>query len=92
MNKKKNPRTTYDVRRTSYVKVVVTLKKSVLDPQGQAVQHALESLRFKGISGVRMGKYIEIAFDGKGKDPKAAVRQMCEKLLANSVIEQYEIL
>jgi phosphoribosylformylglycinamidine synthase len=74
------------------VRVVVTLKKSVLDPQGQAVQHALESLGFKGISGVRMGKYIEITFDGKGKDQKAAVRQMCEKLLANPVIEQYEIL
>ena len=73
------------------VKVVVTLKKSVLDPQGQAVQHALESLGFKGIAGVRMGKYIEITLDGKGKDQKAVVLQMCEKLLANPIIEEYHI-
>lgn len=74
------------------VRIVVTLKKSVLDPQGQTVQHALESLGFKGISGVRMGKYIEIAFNGKASNTKVAVEKMCEKLLANPVIEQYEIL
>ena len=77
--------------RNKKIKVVVTLKKSVLDPQGQAVQHALESLGFKGIGGVRMGKYIEIMLNGKNKDSKAAVRQMCEKLLANPIIEEYHI-
>ncbi len=74
------------------VRVVVTLKKSVLDPQGQTVQHALESLGFKGIAGVRMGKYVEVIFNGKSQNPKAAAEKMCEKLLANPVIEQYEIL
>ena len=77
--------------RNKKIKVVVTLKKSVLDPQGQAVQHALESLGFKGIEGVRMGKYIEITFNGRDRDSKAAARQMCEKLLANPIIEEYHI-
>ncbi len=77
---------------TDKVRIVVTLKKSVLDPQGQTVQHALESLGFKGIACVRMGKYIEVAFNGKSENPKQAAEKMCKKLLANPVIEQYEIL
>ena len=89
---KENKRTTYDLRRTTNVRIVVTLKKSVLDPQGQTVQHALESLGFKGIAGVRMGKYVEVTFNGKSENPKVAAQKMCEKLLANPVIEQYEIL
>ncbi len=93
---KRQKRTTDDRRQTTKrntkIRVVVTLKKSVLDPQGQTVQHALESLGFKGIACVRMGKYIEVAFNGKSENPKQSAEKMCKKLLANPVIEQYEIL
>jgi len=73
-------------------KVHVTLKNGVLDPQGKAVQHALGALGFGGVDEVRQGKYIEL--DLAETDAGAArehVRQMCEKLLANTVIEDYEI-
>ena len=72
------------------VKVYVTLKKSVLDPQGKAVQQALSSLGFPEVKDVRMGKYIELDL-GSADKPKAEekVRAMCEKLLANIVIEEY---
>jgi len=73
-------------------KVHVTLKSGVLDPQGKAVQHALSSLGFDGVDGVRQGKYIEL--DLQETDPKkaeAAVKTMCEKLLANTVIENYAV-
>ena len=73
-------------------KIHVTLKEGVLDPQGKAVQHALGSLGFGGVNGVRQGKYIEI--DLAEKDPKKAkteVEAMCRKLLANTVIENYAI-
>ncbi len=93
---KRQKRTTDDRRQTTKrdtkIRVVVTLKKSVLDPQGQTVQHALESLGFKGISGVRMGKYIEVTFNGKSGNPKQTAEKMCEELLVNPVIEEYEIL
>jgi phosphoribosylformylglycinamidine synthase len=74
------------------VKVHVTLKPGVLDPQGTAIGHALGSLGFAGASNVRQGKYIE--FDLAETDPKAAretAKAMCEKLLANTVIENYAI-
>jgi phosphoribosylformylglycinamidine synthase PurS subunit len=73
-------------------KVHVTLKNGVLDPQGKAVQHALGALGFGGVDEVRQGKYIEL--DLAETDADAArehVEQMCEKLLANTVIEDYEI-
>lgn len=73
-------------------RVLVTLKRSVLDPQGQAVTRALGSLGFDEVKGVRLGKVIEVDLDPK--DPAAArarVEQMCEKLLANTVIEEYRI-
>jgi phosphoribosylformylglycinamidine synthase len=73
-------------------KVHVTLKNGVLDPQGKAIAHALETLGFKGVAGVRQGKYIEIEL--QETDPtkaKAAVEAMCQKLLANTVIENYSI-
>jgi phosphoribosylformylglycinamidine synthase len=73
-------------------KIHVTLKNGVLDPQGKAVQHALDALGFSGIDGVRQGKYIEL--DLTEKDPAKAhgeVDAMCRKLLANTVIENYEI-
>lgn len=71
-------------------KVYVTLKRSVLDPQGKAVQHALSSLGFGEVKDVRMGKYIELDL-GTAEKAKAEekVRAMCEKLLANTVIEEY---
>lgn len=73
-------------------RVHVTLKEGVLDPQGEAVRHALGSLGFEGVGGVRMGKVIEL--DLAEADPDAArarVREMCEKLLANTVIETYSV-
>jgi phosphoribosylformylglycinamidine synthase len=72
-------------------KVYVTLKKSVLDPQGKAVQHALSAMGFNEVKDVRMGKYIELEL---GDIPKAQAEQkiktMSEKLLANTVIEEYQ--
>ena len=72
--------------------VHVTLKNGVLDPQGKAIQHALETLGFSGIDGVRQGKFIELdlAETDAGK-AEVAVKEMCEKLLANTVIESYRI-
>ena len=82
-------------------RVHVTLKPGVLDPQGKAIAHALEALGFDGVADVRQGKYIEIDLkDGPGGDDSAGgaearagdrVREMCEKLLANTVIENYRI-
>jgi len=73
-------------------KVHVTLKSGVLDPQGEAVRHALGSMGFDGIEGVRQGKVIELEL--AETDPASArtkVEQMCEKLLANTVIENYDV-
>ncbi len=70
----------------------ITLKNGVLDPQGKAIEHALGGLGFGGINQVRQGKYIEI--DLAETDPAKArtvLEEMCEKLLANTVIENYEI-
>ncbi|MCY4178977.1 MAG: phosphoribosylformylglycinamidine synthase subunit PurS [Litoreibacter sp.] len=70
-------------------KVHVMLKNGVLDPQGEAVKHALGSLGFQGVEGVRQGKVIELDLaDGTSE---ATVKDMCEKLLANTVIESYSI-
>lgn len=74
------------------VKVHVMLKDGVLDPQGEAVRHALDALGFDGIDSVRQGKVIELEL--AESDPEKArhsVMQMCEKLLANTVIESYRI-
>lgn len=73
-------------------RVTVTLKNGVLDPQGQAIEGSLASLGFRGISGVRQGKVFDLVLDGT--DVEAARTQltgMCEKLLANTVIENYQI-
>ncbi len=73
-------------------RVTVMLKTGVLDPQGEAVRHALGTLGFSGVSGVRQGKVIEL--DLTGTDKAAAeteVKAMCEKLLANTVIESYRV-
>jgi len=70
-------------------RVHVMLKNGVLDPQGEAVRHALGSLGFEGVNGVRQGKVIELDL-ADGTD-EATVTEMCEKLLANTVIESYTV-
>ena len=73
-------------------RVVVTLKKSVLDPQGQAVSRALGALGFPEVKDVRLGKIIELEVEGKDvAEARKRLAQMCEKLLANTVIEEYRI-
>lgn len=73
-------------------RVHVMLKNGVLDPQGEAVRHALGSLGFDGVEGVRQGKVIELDLAGTDKAAaEATVTEMCEKLLANTVIESYTI-
>ncbi|HLY57652.1 MAG TPA: phosphoribosylformylglycinamidine synthase subunit PurS [Stellaceae bacterium] len=74
------------------IKVHVTLKPGVLDPQGSAIAHALGTLGFAGVESVRQGKYIELEL--AESDPQAALesaRTMCERLLANTVIENYAV-
>lgn len=71
-------------------KVYVTLKNGVLDPQGKAVQHSLESIGHKDVQDVRIGKFIEIKLSDMSKtEAEKKVKEMCEKLLANTVIENY---
>jgi phosphoribosylformylglycinamidine synthase PurS subunit len=75
------------------VSVIITLKKDVLDPQGKVIHKTLDGMNFKGINNVRQGKYFEI--DTKENDKKKAeeiVEEMCKKLLANLVIENYKII
>lgn len=72
------------------VKVYVTLKKAVLDPQGKAVEQALQRLGFAEVNGVRVGKFIELEVnETDAKRAKARAKEMCERLLANLVIEDY---
>jgi phosphoribosylformylglycinamidine synthase PurS subunit len=73
----------------SRVAVTVMPRQGVLDPQGQAVHGALERLGFDGVSDVRVGKRIEIEIDGP--DPVATAREMCDRLLANALIEDYAV-
>ena len=73
-------------------RVYVMLKNGVLDPQGDAVRHALGAMGFDGVNGVRQGKVIELDLDDMDADQaQANVTEMCEKLLANTVIESYKI-
>lgn len=71
------------------VRVDVMLKNGVLDPQGEAVRHALGNLGFEGVEGVRQGKVIELDV-AEGTD-EATIKDMCERLLANTVIESYQV-
>ncbi|PLS17027.1 phosphoribosylformylglycinamidine synthase subunit PurS [Bacillus sp. M6-12] len=71
------------------VKVYVTLRESVLDPQGSAVVHSLHSMNYKEVKEVRIGKYMELTIEKKGRDIDETVKELCEKLLANTVIEDY---
>ncbi|HEV8436392.1 MAG TPA: phosphoribosylformylglycinamidine synthase subunit PurS [Thermoanaerobaculia bacterium] len=72
--------------------VTIELKPSVLDPQGKAIQHSLSSLGFAGVEDVRVGKLFKIVLADGGQsraDIESQVRQMCERLLANTVIENF---
>ncbi|MCW1427992.1 phosphoribosylformylglycinamidine synthase subunit PurS [Novosphingobium sp. JCM 18896] len=71
------------------VRVYVSLKNGVLDPQGRAIQHSLEGLGFSGVQDVRAGRLIELEVDDTVTD--AALDEMCQKLLANMVIENYRV-
>jgi len=73
-------------------RVFVTLKNGVLDPQGKAIGHALNGLGFGSVGEVRQGKVIDLELSGSDTEKaKADLKAMCEKLLANTVIEKYEI-
>ena len=72
--------------------VTVTLKKDVLDPQGKVVQNTLSNLGMKNLKNIRQGKYFEIEVDEKNFDnAENKVKEMCEKLLVNLIIENYQI-
>ena len=73
------------------IKVIITLKNGVLDPQGQAIQKTLNGMGFSDVDNVRQGKYFEIEEVNETK-AKAKVEEMCKKLLANLVIEDYKII
>ena len=75
------------------ISVIITLKKDVLDPQGKVIHQTLDGMGFNNVNEVRQGKYFEI--DTREDDPKKAkdkVEEMCKKLLANLVIENYKII
>jgi phosphoribosylformylglycinamidine synthase subunit PurS len=73
-------------------RVHITLKTGVLDPQGKAIAHALGSLGFAGVADVRQGKYIEIDLaDTDAAAARARVESMCQRLLANTIVEDYKV-
>lgn len=73
-------------------RVFVTLKNGVLDPQGKAIEGALDSLGFDGVDAVRQGKIFDLKVNASSKEEaEAEISKMCEKLLANTVIENYSI-
>ena len=75
------------------VKVIVTPKNGVLDPQGKAIQQTLNGMGFSSVNEIRQGKYFDIEINEKDEaKAKARVEDMCEKLLANLIIEDYQII
>lgn len=73
-------------------RVTVTLKSGVLDPQGQAIEGSLKSLGFEGVGAVRQGKVFDLALDGTDESAaRSQITEMCDRLLANTVIENYAI-
>ncbi|WP_315919669.1 phosphoribosylformylglycinamidine synthase subunit PurS [Mesorhizobium sp. SP-1A] len=73
-------------------RVTVTLKNGVLDPQGKAIEHALSGLGFGGVGSVRQGKVFDLELDGTDKArAESDLKAMCDKLLANTVIENYAV-
>ena len=74
-------------------RIHITFKNGVLDPQGKAVHHALKDLGYDEVSGIQMGKYLVLQLDGISKEEaENRVTEMCEKLLANTVIESYRFI
>lgn len=71
------------------VKVFVTLRESVLDPQGKAVTNSLHSLSYKEVADVRIGKYMELTIEKSDRDINEVINEICTNLLANPVIEDY---
>lgn len=72
-------------------KIKVTLRKSILDPQGKAVEHSMQSLGYNNVIDTRIGKFIELKIDAKSEDEaKKITGEVCQKLLANPVMEDYE--
>ena len=75
------------------IKVIVTLKKGVLDPQGKAIQQTLNGMNFANVNEIRQGKYFDIEVNETNENKaKSQVEEMCRKLLANLVIEDYKII
>ena len=75
------------------VKIIVTLKNGVLDPQGKAIQQTLSGMNFSNVNEVRQGKYFDIEVNEKDEaKAKSQVEEMCKKLLANLVIEDFKII
>ena len=75
------------------IKVIVTLKNGVLDPQGKAIQQTLNGMEFPEVNQIRQGKYFDIEVNIEDEEKaKSKVEEMCKKLLANLVIEDYKIL
>ncbi|MEL7430021.1 MAG: phosphoribosylformylglycinamidine synthase subunit PurS [Pseudomonadota bacterium] len=72
-------------------RVTVTLKNGVLDPQGKAIEGGLSSLGFEGVSSVRQGKVFDVELSTSKNEAKKQLSEMCEKLLANTVIEDYAV-
>ena len=71
------------------VKIYVTLKESILDPQGSAVQGSLKKIGYGEVTDVRIGKYLEVEIADTDRDVETIVKEMCEKVLTNTVIEKY---
>ena len=75
------------------ISIIVTLKNEVLDPQGKVIKETLENMNFKGIKEIRQGKYFEVEIDEKNfENAKVKAEELCKKLLANLVIEEYRII
>ena len=75
------------------ISIIVTLKKEVLDPQGKVIQQTLGNMGFKKVSNIRQGKYFEVEIDENNyQNAKTKAEEMCQKLLANLVIENYKII
>ena len=73
-------------------RIKIMLKNGVLDPQGEAIKHALNNIGFESVTGVRQGKVIELDIDGSDKSQvRSKIEDMCNKMLANTVIENFEI-
>ena len=75
------------------ISIIVTFKKEVLDPQGKVIQQTLENMGFKSVKNVRQGKYFDIELDETDKkEARKVAEELCKKLLANLVIEEYKIV